>query len=167
VPIDLGGGESFLLRGSIDRVDEAADGSFHVWDYKSGGTWGHGEERGLDGGRQIQHALYAMALETLLVRAGRPARVSQSGYFFPGRRGEGQRMRPSHDATEARAVLRRLFGLLRAGAFVHATDEEDCRFCDFQEVCGGARRAGERAAVKIEKATLPALVELRRSVDAD
>ena len=38
VPIAIGAGQSFLLRGSIDRVDEAPDGTFQVWDYKTGST---------------------------------------------------------------------------------------------------------------------------------
>ena len=137
VSIAIGAGQAFALRGSIDRVDEAPDGSFHVWDYKTGGTWRHKEKRGIHGGRQIQHALYAMALEILLARAGIAAPVSRSGYFFPGRKGEGQRMTMALDPKETREVLSRLFDLLRAGAFPHAVDKEDCRFCDYEAVCGG------------------------------
>src|SRR5262249_54766119 len=33
VAIDAGGGRTFLLRGSIDRVGEGAGGGFPVWDY--------------------------------------------------------------------------------------------------------------------------------------
>src|SRR5262249_45530348 len=129
VPIPVDGG-TLPLRGSIDRVDEAPDGSFHVWDYKTGGAWRHKEKRGLHGGRQIQHALYAMAPEVLLGRAGRPAAVSRSGYFFPGRKGEGQRMTMALDFEETRRVLGRLLDLLRSATFPHATDKEDCRYCD-------------------------------------
>ncbi|HSS45638.1 MAG TPA: PD-(D/E)XK nuclease family protein, partial [Thermoanaerobaculia bacterium] len=157
VPISLPGGQSFLLRGSIDRIDEASDGSFEVWDYKTGGTWRHKEELGIHGGRQIQHALYAMALEELLSRAGIRATVSGSGYFFPGRRGEGQRFRMPLDPEETQDVLRRLFDLLRAGAFPHAVDKEDCRFCDYEMVCGGAQLACRRAKEKLAKTALPVL----------
>jgi ATP-dependent helicase/nuclease subunit B len=143
---------------SIDRIDEAPDGSFHVWDYKTGGTWRHKEERGIHGGRQIQHALYAMALEVLLGRAGIPAPVSRSGYFFPGRKGEGQRMPMALDLRETREVLARLLGLLRAGTFPHATDKEDCRYCDYEAVCGGAlaaRRRGKAGEPAARAAGLP------------
>ncbi|HEY1434938.1 MAG TPA: PD-(D/E)XK nuclease family protein, partial [Thermoanaerobaculia bacterium] len=161
VKIEVGAGESFPLRGSIDRIDEAPDGSFHVWDYKTGGTWRHKEERGIDGGRQIQHALYAMALEALLGRAGLAAPVSRSGYFFPGRKGEGRRMPMAIDASQTRDVLVRLLGLLRAGAFPHASSKDDCRYCDYEAVCGGAIRAAARSKEKLARATLPVLTAFR------
>ena len=161
VSISAGGGKSFRLRGSIDRVDQAPDGSYHVWDYKTGGAFGYQEGRGVRGGRQIQFALYALALEALLDRAGIPAAVSRSGYFFPGRRGEGQRLRMDLDPALTRDVLTRLMDLLRAGAFPHATDEEDCRFCENSAVCGGAAAAAARSKPKLEKTTLPVLVAFR------
>lgn len=161
VPIALGGGKSFLLRGSIDRIDEAPDGSFHVWDYKTGGTWRHKEKLGIHGGRQIQHALYAMALEALLGRAGIAAPVSRSGYFFPGRKGEGQRMPMLLDLAQTRDVLVRLLDLLREGLFPHAIAKEDCRYCDYESVCGGAQEAAQRSAAKLAKPTLPALAAFR------
>jgi ATP-dependent helicase/nuclease subunit B len=160
VPISLGG-KSFALRGSIDRVDEAPDGSFHVWDYKTGGTWRHKEKRGIHGGRQIQHALYAMALEVLLGRAGLTGHVSRSGYFFPGRKGEGQRMRMTLDLGETREVLGRLLDLLRAGAFPHAPEKDDCRYCDYETVCGGPWTAGPRSKEKLARTTLPELRAFR------
>lgn len=165
VPISLGDGQSFLLRGSIDRIDEAPDGSFHVWDYKTGSTWRHREELGLHGGRQIQHALYAMALEEMVLRAGIEATVSGSGYFFPGRKGEGQRFRMPLDPGQTRKVLRRLFDLLRAGAFPHAVDQEDCRYCDYELVCGGAQLARQRAKLKLAKTALPVLKAFREIHD--
>jgi len=161
VPIALGGGASFPLRGSIDRVDEAPDGSFHVWDYKTGGTWRHKEKLGIHGGRQIQHALYAMALETLLGRAGISAPVSRSGYFFPGRRGEGQRMPMRLEPERTRDVLVRLLDLLRGGFFPHATGRDDCRYCDYESVCGGVGSATRRAEAKLAATSLPALSRFR------
>ena len=62
VSIALGRGDRILLRGSIDRVDEAPDGTFEIWDYKTGGAFGIQEGKGLRGGRQAQPALYAMAI---------------------------------------------------------------------------------------------------------
>jgi RecB family exonuclease len=165
VPIALARGESLPLRGSIDRVDEAPDGSFEVWDYKTGGTWRHKEERGIHGGRQIQHALYAMALEELLKRAGIPGSVTRSGYFFPGRKGEGQRMAMALDPKATREVLSRLLDLLRAGAFPHAVGREDCRFCDYESVCGGSAEAARRAKLKLERTSLPVLQAFREIHD--
>ncbi len=161
VSIDVGG-RAFLLRGSIDRVDEAGDGTFHVWDYKTGSALSVREGTGLRGGRQIQPALYAIAFETLLDRAGCPGKVSRSGYFFPGRKGEGQRMLAPVDRAQTREVLRRLFDLLAAGMFPHALSEEDCKFCPYQAICGGAKLASERACEKLASDTHAVLTEFRK-----
>jgi len=152
---------SFRLRGSIDRVDEAPDGNFHVWDYKTGSAARIREGVGLRGGRQIQPALYAMAFETLLARAGRPGRVSLSGYFFPGRWGEGLRTAEPLDPDRAREVLRRLFDLIAAGMFPHALSAEDCSHCDFESICGGAMQASRRAKEKLAKTPSGVLAEFR------
>jgi ATP-dependent helicase/nuclease subunit B len=166
VEIDLDGGRSFLLRGSIDRVDEAPDGTFHVWDYKTGGTGSVREGAGLRGGRQVQFALYAMALEKLLERAGTPRRVTRSGYFFPGRKGEGQRMAMAVELEATRDVLRRLFDLMSSGMFPHAPSPEDCRFCELETVCGGAESAGARARAKLEGSGLAALAAFKEIHEA-
>ncbi len=65
-----------------------------------------------------------MALEVLLGRGGIAGSVSRSGYFFPGRKGEGQRMPMALDPAETRDILMRLLDLLRAGTFPHATDKD-------------------------------------------
>ena len=161
VEIEADPGARFLLRGSIDRVDEAADGSFHVWDYKTGSAWGVREGMGLKGGRHIQPALYAFAFEALLARAGRPGSVSRSGYVYPGRKGEGQRFLTRLDRRETRQVLGSLFDLLASGLFPHALSEEDCKNCDFAEICGGASRSADRAQAKLDKSVNPVLAAFR------
>ena len=150
VAIEIGPGRSFRLRGKIDRVDEAPDGTFEVWDYKTGSHLSVRDGMGARGGRQVQPVLYAMAFETLLERAGRPGRVSRSGYFFPGWKGEGQRVIAPLDRTETREALGKLFDLLAAGMFPHALSEEDCKFCEFEQICGGKKEASERATRKLE-----------------
>ena len=167
VEIPLGAGTRLLLRGSIDRVDEAGDGSFHIWDYKTGSAVGIQEGKGLRGGRQAQPALYAMAFEALLARQGKAARVSQSGYFFPGRKGEGQRVTIRVDPDETRDALSRLFDLVAAGMFPHAVSEEDCKFCDFGKICGGAAAASARAGHKLDQTTDPTLTAFRQLHDED
>jgi hypothetical protein len=39
--------------------------------------------------------------------------------------------------------------------------DEDCRFCDFGPICGGAIEAGIRSEKKLAAATDPALVGFR------
>jgi len=70
------GNRHLKLRGKIDRLDKAANGAYHVWDYKTGGSSGFQESDGLQNGATLQWVLYAMAVEHLL------GRVTQAGYFF-------------------------------------------------------------------------------------
>ena len=165
VAISLGPSARFHLRGRIDRIDEAPDGTFHVWAYKTGSTGSVSEQSGLHGGRQAQYALYAAATEELLARSGRPARVSRSGYFFPGQKGQGQRIEPRLDMDETRRVVNVLFDLIAAGAFPHTPKEEDCTICDFRSVCGNVQEAAAAAAIKIENAENPALAAFGRIRD--
>jgi ATP-dependent helicase/nuclease subunit B len=162
VEISLGRGERVRLRGSIDRVDEAKDGVYHVWDYKTGSAAGIQEGRGLYGGRQAQPALYALAFETLLKRSGREGRVALSGYFFPGRKGEGQRMTIPVDAQETGQALARLFDLAGAGLFPHATSKTGCKFCEFEAVCGGPADASAASLRKLAASTDPILTAFRQ-----
>ena len=151
VEIPLPRGKKFFLRGRIDRIDDAGDGLFEVWDYKTGGTYGVEEGRGLRGGRQIQPALYAAAVEALLARCGEKGKVSRSGYFFPSAKGRGRRIAEELDSKELGRVLTVLFDLLRDGAFPHAPDPDACNYCDFRTVCGDVKRAAARSEKKIEE----------------
>ncbi|HEX9688008.1 MAG TPA: PD-(D/E)XK nuclease family protein [Thermoanaerobaculia bacterium] len=149
VRIALGGGTSFLLAGRIDRVDEVGEGEYQVWDYKTGSAWATSSPDRGRGGRRIQDVLYAQALEVLLERNGRKGRVVKSGYFYPGRRGEGERYEGNVDFEAARTTLENLFDLLAGGVFPHSKSEDDCTLCDFQNVCGGAKAAADRMANKL------------------
>jgi ATP-dependent helicase/nuclease subunit B len=165
ITIDLGDGLRFKLRGRIDRLDKLADGTYEAVDYKTGSAFLPG---GLDatfaGGRQLQHALYALAAVELL-RGTDPQAAVVGSYYFPTRRGtRARQVRPASTQAKAADVLRDLFDLLAAGAFVHTPDEdEDCRFCDFSRACG--RKAAERAQVKIDQAD-NAVLEAYRKLNA-
>ena len=162
ITIDLGDGLRFRLRGRMDRIDRLADGTYEVVDYKTGSAFLPG---GLDatfaGGRQLQHALYALAAAELLRERDGQARVVGS-YYFPTTRGRRERqVRPASTQALAAAVLRDLFDLLAAGAFVHSPrQDEDCRFCEFGRACG--RGAAERAKAKIDNGANDTLEAYRR-----
>ncbi|HEY6099422.1 MAG TPA: PD-(D/E)XK nuclease family protein [Anaeromyxobacter sp.] len=171
VEIALRGGRVLRLRGSIDRVDRDGAGRYHVWDYKTGASMYTHEELGIDAGRQIQPALYALAWESLAARRGSaasgadapPARVARSGYFFPGRRGLGERFAIAYSAEEARETLDALFDLVAAGAFPHSPDKDsDCFVCrDLTAFCPDREEAGKKSRAKLEKASAPALAAWR------
>lgn len=57
--------DAFRLRGFIDRVDRAPEGSVRVIDYKTGGPWGY-SAREVMAGEKLQLPLYALAAEEAL-----------------------------------------------------------------------------------------------------
>jgi ATP-dependent helicase/nuclease subunit B len=164
VEIPLGGGRTLKLRGSIDRVDRDASGAFHVWDYKTGTASYTHEQLGIAAGRQIQPALYALAWQSLRARRGESARIAESGYFFPGRRGLGERFTIPFSEPETRETLNALFDLLAAGAFPHSPEEDsDCFTCrELVGFCSDRKESGRRSQGKLAHSALPALAGWRR-----
>ncbi len=162
IPIEVQGGRSFRLKGRVDRIDRTGPETFRVIDYKSGNPKPF---EGLDRfgrGRMIQHALYAVAVERLLVEEGlakRP-RVTESGYFFPTRRGEGREVLVREFDREAfRALLRDILALISNGYFVR-TAADECLFCDYAPVCGG-RHKGTKAKLEEDSRIGPAFERLK------
>lgn len=131
VPVTLPGGVVHAA-GAIDRVDRLDDGRLVVIDYKTGSSLRYGGKHGAyDGGRRLQHVLYAAVAETLY-----GARVARAEYHFPSRRTENHRARYDREMlVEGLGVADRLLGLVAAGLFHPTTDPDDCRFCDFADVC--------------------------------
>jgi RecB family exonuclease len=137
---ELGRGRSFLLRGFIDRLDRTGPASFRVLDYKTGSYAPYEDLVAFGRGRAIQHALYAMVVDGLLRRgrAGPAPRVTESGYLFPTRRGEGREIIVHNfDRGRLRDLLNDLLRLLEKGYFI-AGPEAKCGFCDYAPVCEGA-----------------------------
>jgi len=153
VAIRLKGAGDFRLRGKIDRIDQAKEHQYEVWDYKTGSTWGYSEESCLNRGKQLQHALYAIVAETLLRKSvDKKAKVVRSGYSFPTPKGNGTRYGwnevPEEELSE---VLGNLFQLLREGMFPATYDGDMCKFCDYPKICGGKEVAVGRVNMKMEQ----------------
>jgi ATP-dependent helicase/nuclease subunit B len=138
VIVDPGDGPRFPLRGRIDRIDRLTPHTYAVLDYKTGWLWGDDRLNAtLAGGKQLQHALYALAAGVLLRKQDRDARIARAEYVFPTVRGRGEPVpRPPDGGPDFQAVLRLLFRLLEEGIFPHAADEKECGRCDFRAACG-------------------------------
>jgi RecB family exonuclease len=140
VEIPIGRGRTFLLRGVIDRIDRVGPGAYRIVDYKTGSPVPYERLVAFGGGRIIQHALYAVAAEDLLRREAkdRRARVTESGYSFPTRRGEGREiMVRDFDRESLRRLLADMLDLVARGYFL-AGPRAECERCDLSSVCGGA-----------------------------
>jgi len=140
VVLDVEGG-LLRLRGAIDRIDEDLAG-LRVVDYKTGVMRDFAGTGTFNGGRRLQHALYAHVAETRLHRE-----VVSGEYHFPTIRGENRSV--SFDRLALSGVTPLLALMLEgvaAGRFVPTDQTDDCRFCDFAEVC----RAHESGFGKME-----------------
>jgi ATP-dependent helicase/nuclease subunit B len=118
------------LRGAIDRVDEDLQG-LCVIDYKTGVARDFAGTGTFNGGRRLQHAIYAHVAERTL-----RGTVTQAGYHFPTIRGENRAV--MFDRLALRAILTLLDRMLdgvAAGSFVPTDRSDDCRFCDFAAIC--------------------------------
>jgi ATP-dependent helicase/nuclease subunit B len=125
-------GGPIRLWGAIDRIDRLEDGRLVVIDYKTGSSIRYSGRSGpYDGGRRLQHVLYAAAARRL-----EGAEVARAEYQFPSRRAENHRAR--YDAQVLQSGLKvvdQLLVLIEQGVFHPTVNSEDCRFCDFQAVC--------------------------------
>ncbi len=138
IEIKLTADTGFRLMGKIDRIDKNSDGTYTVWDYKTGSTYGYEDNKFLDKGRQIQHALYALAAEEIIKAkvTKEDIKVKYSGYCFPTVKGEGQRIiRNQGNKGAVIEVLNCLFDILATGSFIAAHDGEKCDICDYTEIC--------------------------------
>ncbi|HOW84985.1 MAG TPA: PD-(D/E)XK nuclease family protein [Candidatus Aminicenantes bacterium] len=135
-------GRSFLFRGVIDRVDRLGPDEYRIIDYKTGSPAPYEDAVQFGRGRNLQPALYAVALERMLARErpGSAPRVVESGYLFTSLSGEGHEiMIRDFDRARLRHLLGDLLALLEKGYFL-AGPEAKCGFCDYRRVCvsGGA-----------------------------
>jgi hypothetical protein len=124
-----------LKAGQIQRIDEDVEG-VRVIDYKTGRAIGYGSDSGaFDGGRRLQHAIYALAAEARL-----DGRVVAGEYHFPTRRGMNQHFRYDREVlTRVEALLDGMLEGVAAGTFVPTESADDCSFCDFADVCRARR----------------------------
>jgi ATP-dependent helicase/nuclease subunit B len=136
VEIHLGGGLTFRIAGRIDRIDKVGPAAFEILDYKTGGYWRSDFTGTFRGGRRLQHALYGLAAVELLRARYKNATVTGGVYYFSSHKGGQERVRiPAPKPEDMAAVLGDLRELIVKGAFVHAPDERDCKFCDYKAAC--------------------------------
>lgn len=122
------------LRGSIDLVEKSVHGMARATDYKTGKVKAL-PGNVIGGGKQLQPALYALVLEKLLpdmaIDSSRLYYCTQVGGFQSIPTLLNQRTR---DAVTD--VVKALSSSFEKGFFPAVPDLGECRWCDYQPVCG-------------------------------
>jgi hypothetical protein len=131
VELALPSGATIRVAGAIDRIDRRAEGLV-VIDYKTGSPYEYDRKSGTyRGGRRLQHVLYRAIAEQLF---GEP--VIGAEYHFPTVRARNHiAAYDREDLAAGLTVVERLLELAAAGHFFPTDDPNDCRICDFQQVC--------------------------------
>jgi ATP-dependent helicase/nuclease subunit B len=142
-PLEVGGRKEVTLRGFVDRLDVAADGSFRVVDYKKSRkkyTWVMGTGV-FEKGRYLQPPLYFMLASAVL--GPRDTRRSRFSYYFIEealKEEERWEMSLTGDVwaerrPEFEAHFRKLLETIPAGRFPIRPVDAYCRSCDFSTMC--------------------------------
>jgi CRISPR/Cas system-associated exonuclease Cas4 (RecB family) len=154
------------LRGSIDLVERADDGSaLRATDHKSGRPKVSAGAV-IGGGESLQPLLYALVLEAMLARGLLPypadTRVEGGQLWYCTERAGQKRVSVALD-DEGRAAIGRVAAAIdRSIAIAHlprAPAERACTYCDYAAICGP--RAAEHASRKPQG--LVPLDEIRRA----
>jgi RecB family exonuclease len=122
--MNLQDGQSLQARGRIDRIDRHPDGSFSIWDYKTGSTSRFDVGDPLQNGETLQWALYAAVYGEL-----KGEEVREAGYFFTSTREMGHRLgfRPAAYRGDLEDNLQRLSSLARSGSFPMRPKADDTK----------------------------------------
>lgn len=130
VELDVPGG-TVQVCGRIDRVDREGE-ALVIVDYKTGSTYSYSARFGTwSGGRHLQHLVYSRVARLLYGRD-----VARMEYWFPTAKGENQRAPyPVEWLADGDRVLETLCETIAQGRFVPTEDADDCKFCDYKEIC--------------------------------
>ncbi|MBP3966258.1 PD-(D/E)XK nuclease family protein [Paenibacillus lignilyticus] len=136
--VELENGLVIRLKGFVDRVDEIRPHHYKIFDYKTGRPSKYDENDYFAQGTQLQHALYAVAVEQWLRTKGIDvnAQVVESAYYFPTERGKGEEVSRIQDRrAELSKLLSSMLHNIESGVFVPTTEVSNCKWCDYREVC--------------------------------
>jgi RecB family exonuclease len=148
VPISAAGGAALFIRGRIDRVDRDGNATL-IRDLKTGRAHPRiRDEEAPDPARDVQLALYGLVARALAPDWGLPRQVAAAYSYVDHLSVEKERaFRADYQRLEQAAEqwLTVSVGLLSARAFPRTPNVADCKYCNFQPVCGphAQSRAGD------------------------
>lgn len=161
--VDLGDNLKIRVRGQIDRIDQVSELVYSICDYKTGSARSYAANAPFRNGRRVQNVLYLKMVEQVLREKVDPqARVAQFEYFFPGTKASGLRRAWSAEQLNGGlTVLTHLTSLDSAGVYPPTDDDNDCRYCDYQEVCGDYKRLTRQSKRWLDDSSVEVLADFR------
>jgi ATP-dependent helicase/nuclease subunit B len=165
VKLSLPGGEMISFQGKIDRIDKLEGDTYRIIDYKTGTPYGFKKSKYFQGGKQIQHALYSLALKKILVKAGiSPCpNIQKAGYYFPTLKGQGrQYFYGEEKRNQVLEIIDLLLDIVAQGNFAMIQKADDIKCIDYQDILeqNQVMAIGGKNAKKYDEE--PALDNLRR-----
>jgi len=165
-PLLLANQKTVLLKGIIDRINRLRSfkNEYEIVDYKSGSDYSYSSTSAYNRGRQLQHGLYALALEIVLRENNRSGQVVQSGYFFPSKKSMGKWITfPLSDTNRQQVydILTDLCDILDQSVFLRTNDVRDCKFCEYCSICGDVETVCAASGEKLANSP-PVLLPIAR-----
>ncbi len=161
--LSLPSGGAVRVKGQVDRVDRVGEHRYAVWDYKISSGHGFDARDPFVGGRRVQSVLYLRMIERALrAQLTQDAVVESFGYFFPSTRTLGQRLSWTNaDLQAGNTIVQRLCALIAAGSYLATDEADDCRFCDYVQICRDPRGVAECSQQLLASTELESLCGFR------
>ncbi|MFS0555062.1 PD-(D/E)XK nuclease family protein [Brevibacillus sp. 179-C9.3 HS] len=164
--VNLGNGLVIRMKGFVDRVDELGPHTYKIYDYKTGSPSKFDVNEYFSQGKQLQHAIYAVAVEQWLRETGidTEANVVEASYYFPTERGKAEEVsRIQNRRTELSELVEHLLTSIETGTYVATKETKRCTYCDYRSVCGNeSDRAKEKWDLAENAPRLHSLKEVER-----
>ena len=137
IELSLPGGKSISFQGKIDRIDKYDADTFRIIDYKTGTPRDYSHRQYFRNGKQIQHALYALSLKKILIKAGisNSPKIPQSGYYFPTLQGQGRQYFYGEEKREqVLEVIDLLMDIVSQGNFAMTQKADHFMCSDYRDI---------------------------------